>query len=366
MPVTGTSEAIGGLTRAVSHDSLFIQSTSAPTPEGNVKIAYQHLQQQGLFPLVEQLGELHSPTMQGGLAPGLEPEDWDLRRVPAPQSSPPFQTLDVCQVLGTLRIVAKFYDGLMASSGYAASLPQNAYQLGIITQTMRLDGTPWFTAEVFQSRPEVQTTGTLWLHRRCTANGRGGYDEHWRALGDRTFDSNTLAELPPLLAASFPDVPPVAAASRKRIRGMTEEAENATAPQSAELSQRAIKRTRHEQPAVPDEQLFEHDPDSIRGEAILRFARHYGNTELFERVNKGLAAKGMTELRSANVITRRITCAIQGRTGNDKEAAKRVRKELNEARRVNGVKERVNATTMETKEKNRAEKERQARGSGGS
>ena len=56
------------------------------------------------------------------------------------------------------------------------------------------------------------------------------------------------------------------------------------------------------------------------------------------------------------MITRRITIAIKAQADDDEKRVEIIRKSLNDARRANGVRERVNAMMQATKEQNRIAK----------
>ncbi|KAK4541792.1 hypothetical protein LTR36_007324 [Oleoguttula mirabilis] len=349
-PVFGSAAAIDELTLAIQDDGLFIQRQGAPVPADNIKIAYQHLQQKGVFPQTEQLRSLQDLTPRDGLALGIDAEDYLLDPANAVTGIPPFKTLDVDRVLGALRIVAKYYNEYTT---YSLEDPQtHAYQLGIITMTFILEDGPVFRAQLYPSQRDVPATGTLWLYRWCAADDAGSYKEQWRALGNGTFDMATLADFAPVFAA-----PSVTSTNRKRAYGALEDADAGLLPPEPDTAQpRVIKRQRHSltTTSVSDEQLFQQSPEKITGATILRLAAQFSNTELFERINDGLAAKNLPLVRTCNVITRRITLAIQSKAAQDKDlTAEEVRKELNEAREKNGVKIRKNVKAQETKEANR-------------
>jgi len=353
VPVYGSSAAIDELNVAISRDGLFIQPQGTPEPSNNIKIAYQHLQQKGVFPQTEQLKVLHDTTMQGGEAMSVGMKDFDVSLPPEVTGSPPFKVLDIMRVLGTLRIVEKYYDEYV--SQVLGDPETHAYQLGVITMTKRAGDGPSFNVQLFQSKADAEPTGTLWLYRWCIFNGVGGYDEQWRAVGDGKFDMKTLPETTPMvpeLTAKF---------TKKRARDDTDRTDENIDPDNSPPvpsthTQRPAKRHRQRRASIPDEQLFSHDPDNIRGEIILRLAHHYSNAELLDRINTGLAAKGLQRIKNANVITRRITIAIKAQADDDEKNVKIIRKSLNGARRANGVRERVNAMMQATKEKNRIAK----------
>ncbi|KAK5118709.1 hypothetical protein LTR85_007915 [Meristemomyces frigidus] len=356
VPVFGSEEAIAELTSAIDRDSLFIQPQGTPLPSDNIKIAYQHLQRKGVFPQAAQLQGLRELTPQAGLALGISPEDYVLDPADAVTATPPFKTLDVDRVLGALRAVAKYFN---KSGNHAVENSQtHAYQVGIVTMTVEPDGGPLFQAQLFRSQHETPPNGTLWLYRWCVGDGAGSYHEKWRALGDGTFDMATVSDdvqqvlSPPLVNHT----------NKKRAHDTLNDADAGVEDQtvttaSDDQPQRSTKKQRRnlDPASVPDDALFTQDPESITGPIILRLASHYGNTELFERINDGLAAKQLPLVRSCNVITRRITLAIQSRAARSKElTVESVRKELNEAREKNGVRARMYAKTRVTKEANRA------------
>ena len=117
------------------------------------------------------------------------------------------------------------------------------------------------------------------------------------------------------------------------------------------------KRKRDHVGNMSDENIMDYDPDLVTQDVILRMAEHYSNTEIFERLNRALLARGREPIKSVNVITRRITLAINQQAQRyrlDKEA---LRVSLTKARQENGVTRRMKAYSKAVKQANRAAKQ---------
>ena len=357
----GSEGALAELAVAVDHDHLFIQHPITPRPKNLIKIACQHLQQNGLFPQTELMSSLQAFSSFETAASG--DGNHVLGRASVVIGKPPFKTLDVKCILDGLRGLARRYEDWTNSR---LELPvEYSYSLGIVTMLLDTNGNPKFAAQLFSSEVDKFATGTLWLSRSCIRDRSGGYTEEWRAFGDGTFDMSTL-EQP--VTGFVSQAQPAALGDHDMFDhaciGQTPEPDSDTdlPVTTSHLHQATI--------SVPeeDERLFEVDPNSIRGPVLLRLACFYGNTELFERINAGLAAKGLSLLADSNVITRRITVAIDSTVLASVDLTYGlVRTELNEARKVNGVVARMRARAREERarargDRARARSEREATG----
>lgn len=355
VPVRGTGRALDELLLAVQRDGLFVQLPGQPEPVANIKVAYQHLQRKGVFPQTEQLRALHALGPRDGVALGIGPEDYVSEPAKAAIGIPPFKTLNVDRVLKALRIVARYFN--QDTSSHLEDPWTHAYQLGIVTRTVQLDGRPEFKAQLYLSQYDVPSTATLWLYRQCTPDGVGSYNERWRALGDGTLDVATLADAPIFASTSST----TNYKARKWHETADEPDDHSPTSESNEQQKRSTKRQRRDpnsaltadEQLFEDEQLFMKDPRSIIGPPILRLAHHCSNTELFERTNEGHVANRLSLIANSNVITRRITLAIKAKVRHNTElTVQGVREELNEARVRNGVKARMDARRRETRAQN--------------
>ncbi|KAK5138483.1 hypothetical protein LTR08_000069 [Meristemomyces frigidus] len=351
-PILGSAAVLDELTQTIDRDRLFIQRPATSHPTDVIKIAYHHLQQHSLFPQAEEITGLRSFSPSGDSAMGIELRDPVLDIADAVTGKPPFRTRDVDCILGALRILARQHEE--CTNDFFEQPQEFSYRLGVVTLLLDASGRPKFTAQLLPSREGVVVMGTLWLFRWCAKDGSGACTEAWRAFGDGTFDMETLGEpdrvfrSPPEPLATAPEAPHILE------RAGVVQTPHVDADDYAEHPAREPRPHQPSSTALSDEQLFAHDPDRIRGAAILRLARFYSNTELFERVNAGLAARGAQGVASANVITRRITLAIQAKAAKSEGLTiALVRRELNEARRANGVRARMNARAQETRGANR-------------
>ncbi|TKA81677.1 hypothetical protein B0A55_01341 [Friedmanniomyces simplex] len=353
VPVCGTLAAINELITAIDRDHLFIQPHATAKPSDFTQIAYHHLKKRDEFPDIDQLRALHDLPAEAGL-PLLDEWDIDqLFRQPV-VVSPAFKSLDVEEVLTALIKVAKHQE--IYTSIVLSQARKPVFQLGVITMTPDSYEAPYFEAQLFPSRDDADPTSTLWLYRWCVAGADGGYEEQWRALSDGSFNARECAKMLPLQPAR-PVKPMVQ--GRKRARARFDEDDDYAVGVGLPTPE-SNHRGKHARPDLgypndkPRNDLFTDSPDSITGATILHLARFYSNQELFERINAGLAAKGLKSLKEENVVTRRITCAISSQASKSREFTDEIRKGLDEARRVNGVKARMNFKTMAKKEANRA------------
>jgi len=198
-------------------------------------------------------------------------------------------------------------------------------------------------------------TRTLWLYRRCSPRPYGEYEEHWRAFDMPVNIGLTLpmhVEQAPEFTLQVPPAPtaglmlPSRAAPRKRgretgqgdqqqayctITEPTTPADNAPPPPAQKCRRNRYWGFAHH--SLTNEQLLAVEPYLIQGEVILRLAKTYSNSEIFARIN----ANHPGEVKTVNVITKRLTHAIenvaqlQGRTVED------VRAEILNAKEANGV-----------------------------
>ncbi|KAK0851066.1 hypothetical protein LTS02_012943 [Friedmanniomyces endolithicus] len=355
VPVYGSFAAIDELIKAIVEDGLFIQRHATAEPADSMKVAHHHLERKGDFTDNDQLRAFYAIPTDADL-PVMNGLDDDLLFKQYPAVALPFKTLDVDDALTALIRAAKHH-AFYANIVFGQAL-QPVYQLGVVTMTLDAYGAPHFEAQLFPSRTDAIPTSTLWMYRWCIAAADGGYEEQWRALSDGTFDFQRYADTLPTQRER--QVKPVNQARKRRGSHLDDMDEYAIDPSlSAPESNHRGKRARPDQVFPLDEpmnHLFHDSPERITGATILHLARFHSNQELFRHINAGLTAKGMKNLKEENVVTRRITCAISSLASNSQMTGPEIREELDEARRVNGVKARMVRKTMAKKEANRAAK----------
>ncbi|KAK1064294.1 hypothetical protein LTR74_008771 [Friedmanniomyces endolithicus] len=355
VPVCGSVAAIDELIRAIVEDGLFIQRHATARPTDSIKIAHHHLEKKGDFTDNDQLRAFYAVPADADLQV-LNGLDDELLFKHYPAVALPFKTLDVDEALTALIRAAKphaFY-----ANNVFGQVQEPVYQLGVVTMTLDAYGAPHFEAQLFPSRTDAIPTSTLWMYRWCIAAADGGYEEQWRALSDGTFDIQAYARF--ISAQRGQQVKSVNQARKRTGTHVDEMDRYAIDPSlSAPESNHRGKRARPDQVFPLDEpmnHLFHDSPERITGATILHLARFHSNQELFRNINAGLTAKGMKNLKEENVVTRRITCAISSQASNSQMTGPEIREELDEARRVNGVKARMVRKTMAKKEANRVAK----------
>lgn len=349
VPIFGSPAAIEELKLASTRDSLFVQPHDAH-PEACISIAYWHLQRQGVFPDDEQIAELSRLGGLGDPAAGIAPEDYILREDNV-VTSPPFKSLDVDKVLGALRVTAKHFSRYCEVVLGEPQYP--IYQLGVVTLILKEDDAMSFKAELFPSRTDINPTSTAWLYRWCVSDGAGGYTEHWQAFDNGSFDLSRLSGATP--AASQLLTPQTKSTKRRRVINESDNEFGTGLP----MPRAPTKKARFSATAEPPDYLFQENPQGITGKTILNLARWYSNQELFERINAGLAAKGLALVETPNVTCRRITVAINSQAAAHKNMTRdELRRDLDHARAANGVRARMNIKTQALKEANKAAKAR--------
>ncbi|KAK1079528.1 hypothetical protein LTR33_006308 [Friedmanniomyces endolithicus] len=355
VPVCGSVAAIDELIKAIVEDGLFIQRHATARAADSIKVAHPHLEKKGDFTDNDQLRAFY-PVPADAELPVLNGLDDELLFKQYPVVVLPFKTLDVDETLTALIKAAK-YHAFYANIVFG-QVQEPVYQLGVITMTLDVYGASHFEAQLFPSLSDAIPTSTLWMYRWCIAAADGGYEERWRALSDGTFDIQGYARS--ISAQRGQQVKSVNQARKRTGTHLDEMDEYAIDPSlSAPESNHRGKRARPDLVYPLDEpvnHLFHDSPERITGATILHLARFHSNQELFRNINAGLTAKGMKNLKEENVVTRRITCAISSLASNSQMTGRKIREELDEARRVNGVKARMVRKTMAKKEANRAAK----------
>ncbi|KAK5674954.1 hypothetical protein LTS10_012366 [Elasticomyces elasticus] len=353
VPVSGSVAAIGELVIAVESYGLYIQPFAPSNPADNVDLACQHLMRRGRFPDVNIQRELHG-VPAGGELPVCEGWDTGMLFKQPCVGFPAFKMIDIDATLENLQKLGKHHS--LYTDVVLAARQDPVYQLGVITLTFDDNSSPCFHAQTFPARDDMKPTDTIWMYRWVVGTADGGYGEQWRAMSDSKIDQSQYA------AAPLQQIQPIASqtTATKRLRSEVDDDDIETMdfdvpiPQTVDhRSKRARSDSDHKNNESTDD-LFTETPDRIKGETILRLARLYSNQELYHLINEGLTAKGFKPLKDENVVTRRITCAINSQAiANRGLTGPEIRKDLDDARKANGVKERMRVKTLAKKEANR-------------
>jgi len=237
---------------------------------------------------------------------------------------PPFKNLDMAIFLASLRAVARYQELLTGS--------KPVFQVGVLTLTVQGINQQFFAQTLMTEAGEA--TDTVWLYRWCTVDIDGQYEEHWRP-----FDAPTAVQ-------SYPDVtfPPIQTIPPNPtipsiIPNPPSTTQTPTPPQQPPKRQRAPKHKRwqhFEHQYLSDAELFAAPADLLQGNAIIRLAHGYSNQDIFDRINA--ARPEGTGIRSVNVITKRLTHAIQAAAKASGRKVQEVRAEITAAKYRNGVK----------------------------
>ncbi|KAK4973098.1 hypothetical protein LTR42_006392 [Elasticomyces elasticus] len=353
VPVCGTVAAIGELFVAVESYGLYIQPFAPSNPADNIDLACQHLLRRGRFPDVKIQRELHGvPT--GGELPVCE--GWDigmLFKQPC-VGFPAFKMIDIDATLENLQKLGKHHS--LYTDVVLTARQDPVYQLGVITMTFDDNNSPCFHAQIFPARDDIKPTDTIWMYRWVVGTADGGYGEQRRAMSDSKIDESQYTAAPlQQIQAIAPET-----TGTKRPRSEVDDDDMQVMDFNLPPTEAVDHRNKRSRPDSdqknnePTDNLFTETPDRIKGETILRLARFYSNQELYNLINEGLAAKGFKPLKDENVVTRRITCAINSQAiANRGLTGPEIRKDLDDARKANGVKERMRVKTLAKKEANR-------------
>jgi hypothetical protein len=233
---------------------------------------------------------------------------------------PPFQNLDMAKFLAALRFVAR-YQQLMTGS-------KPVFQVGVLTLTVQGSDQQFFAQTLATELGEV--TETVWLYRWCVYSVDDQVEEHWRA-----FDGPASTSALPIGVSSH---------QQTTFRNATDQNNRSSSPDTplagTSLQLRArkprVKDWQHFQhKPLTDDQLFASNPNHLQGDAILRLAHGYSNQDIFENINA--AQPQGRGIRSVNVITKRLTHAIQIEAEATGRSVQDIRAEIAEAKSSRGV-----------------------------
>ena len=327
VPVWGAKESIAALSRALEA-GLGIHNTTSTTGKSEashaVEIVVGWLQRTGKAPF--DLQEISGLSDEQRKDYGFEPLAVAIDPAASVQDMgvPPFKDLDMAVFLASLRVVARYQELFTGV--------KPVFQVGELTLTVQ-GGEHQFFAQTLMTEAG-EATDTVWLYRWCTMNLDGQYEEHWRpfdaAVGAQTYPDVALPQNQTVL--------PNPTDHSVVVPNPPETTPKPAAPQQQPKGQRAPKHKRwqhFEHQYLSDDELFAVAADLLQGPAILRLAHSYSNQDIFDRIN---AARPVgTGIRSVNVITKRLTHAIQAAAKASGRSVQEIRAEVTAAKYRNGV-----------------------------
>lgn len=278
-------------------------------------------------------------------AVGFEPKTLHPSQSMQHIGNPPFKELDVAVFIAALRFAARCQQ--------LKSDCKPVFQVGIVTMTAQGYEKTFFAQTIQAESGDV--TDTIWLYRWVIVGYEGEYDEHWRPF-DINVDDGAMSPQPPQQHPQFPQqtaqYPPIAEASSPSIPPSQQQTPPTTGS-STKTSTPKRKRKRNPQHQTPpskrprrpqpyeqfdprplsDDALFAKPSSFIQGDAILRLAERYSNSQILARIE----ASHPGEIKAANVITKRLSNAIDAQAkkeGVDKDV---VRARIYDAKEANGV-----------------------------
>lgn len=324
-PVWGSRENLSHLAQALASGSSILQATSTTgLPEcshATITVATQ-LQEAGRLPSMANLLEVQNLSDQQRIALGFEPRKPESSRMQE-MGVPPFKDLNVSSFIDALRFAARMQEVRTGS--------RPILQVGILTLTVQGIEQQFFAQTLAVEAGEV--TATVWLYRWCIMGPDGQYEEHWRPF-DNIVDAPNATMQQGLTPSSHTGSYQTATST-----DATDQPSQQPQPQRIQLQKRTRKpRTRHFQSFrhqhLSDAELFRAPADLLQGDAILRLSHSYSNQEIFERIN----ANTPNGVRSVNVVTKRLTHAIQDAAKASGRSEREIRAEIVQAKTRNGVK----------------------------
>lgn len=304
-----------------------------------IEMSINHLKLSGRVPV--ELDIFRSFSRQQCEALGLEPLTLHPSTNMQNLGAPPFKELDIGFFLATLRFAAR-----------CQQLKTNLkpiFQVGVVTMTVQGSEQSFFAQTIPAENGDV--TDTVWLFRWIIVDFEGEYQEHWRPFD--VADDASLAQQqqphhkPPQQTAQCPPIAQAADLSTPPSQQQTPPAVSAsTSPPKRKRKRNSqhqtppTKRPRRPQPyelfdhrPLSDEELFAKPSSFIQGDAILRLAEKYSNGQIFARIQ----AEHPGQISAVNIITKRLTNAIEAQAekeGVDKDV---VRARIYDAKEANGV-----------------------------
>jgi hypothetical protein len=323
VPILGSQQNLTLLARALDA-GLSISNTTSTTglPEAShaMETAVGWLQKTGKAPIDLQkvLGLSDEQRVALGFEPAAVASD--------PASSvqdmgvPPFQNLDMAKFLASLRFVARCQQ---LKTGF-----KPVFQVGVLTLTVQGSEKQFFAQTLATELGEV--TETVWLYRWCVYGVDGDIDEHWRA-----FDGPVGVQTFPTGVSSQQQTAVHNAADQANISSSLNAPPAATAPQPKARKPRAKGWQHFSYDHLSDNDIFAEAPSLLQGGVILRLAHRYSNQVIFEKINA--AHPQGSDIRSVNVITKRLTHAIQVEAQATGRSVQDIRAGIAEAKSSLGV-----------------------------
>lgn len=327
VPVWGAKENLATLSHALE-TGLSIHNTTSTTgmseASHTMKTVVEWLQRTGKAPSDLQKVSSLSDEQRRAFDIELLTAATDPAASVQDMGFPPFKDLDMAVFLASLRNVARYQELLTGS--------KLVFQVGVLTLTVQGANHQFFAQTLMTSAGEA--TDTVWLYRWCTMDFDGQYEEHWRP-----FDAHMAVQ--PYQDVTFPQNQPVPLdpTDPSVLQNPPQRTQTTTPPQQLPKRQRAPKHKRwqhFEHQYLSDDELFAVPADLLQGNAIIRLAHGYSNQDIFDRINA--ARPEGTGIRSVNVITKRLTHAIQAAAKTSGRKVHEIRAEITAAKYRNGVK----------------------------
>lgn len=318
-PVWGSRENLTHLAQALASGSSILQATSTTgVPEcshATTTVATQ-LQEAGRLPGMADLIKTQNLSDEQRIALGFEPRNpWSESM--QDMGVPPFKDLNVSQFIDALRFAARMQEIQTGS--------RPILQVGILTLTVQGIEQQFFAQTLAVEAGEV--TDTVWLYRWCIMGLDGQYQEHWRPFDNIVNATNATMQR---------DLNQSSQTGFYQTATSTDAADQQPQPQPQKRTRkprtRRFQSFRHQH--LSDAELFRAPADLLQGDAILRLSHSYSNQEIFERIN----ANTPNGVRSVNVVTKRLTHAIQDAAKASGRSEREIRAEIVQAKTRNGVK----------------------------
>ena len=349
IPVFGCSSALTALQGALEAGFHVQRDMGRPgDPDGPdaFDVSMQALQQKGA--LTEDFVSLISLPDAQREALGL-PQVHNLVFSPDERTQdlvqPPSQKIEFAFLLAILKAASAYHE-------YATS-EKRTYQLGVVT--MIAEGSkPNFQAQIFPAKDGV-ITDTVWMYRWCVQDENCGYVECCRGF---RLSEPALAALQARKQQQQPIVAPtpVRPTTGKRLHSMMADTEHeetlsllagtvnlaTAAPPPPKKRHRNARYRTTDLTHLPDAEIFAGDPALIQGDTLLRLTERYSNTEIFDHIN---ANRPVPVIKSLNVITKRVTHAVEAYAERENMTILEVRERLKFARSANRVPNKMKVYT---------------------
>lgn len=260
--------------------------------------------------------------------------------------NPSYLKIDIMLIVEILRFISRFKEQHTSN--------KHVLQLGVLTMTVQGKSNS-YNAQTFPAEVGV-ATNTVWLYRWCTYAEDGTYEEQWRPFLRGLSQVGTAARHPARAMAMPKQLAPKEkstgiVSSKRPLESDHSEAKlnGLQLPMNATMAEQPqAKRPRRDNRyrkfnhwALTDDQLFAGDPVMLQGDCIIRLAHGYSNQEIMNRIN----ALHPRTIASVNVITKRLTHAIDYASEATGKTAIQIRQEIAEAKAANGVNHKAKIDT---------------------